>query len=260
MNETSLKKALSKISIGGLRYFDSIGSTNDEALAWAAEGAHDFSLVIANEQTSGRGRLQRVWHTPKGSALAISLILRPDSMTKPHLSRTVGLAALAIFDSLLSLNLAPQIKWPNDILLNGKKTGGILVESVWSGTEVDSLVIGMGINVYKSSLPPANELKFPATSVEDELGKEPPAREEIVQMILNSMLVWQKKMATTEFINTWQKRLAFRGQQVQTLVNEEITSTGKLDGLEADGSLRLINAQGKPEIIRFGDVSLRASA
>ena len=90
MNEQSLKKSLSKLELGGLRYFDSIGSTNDEALAWAASNEEDLSIVIADEQTRGRGRLHRTWHTPKGSALAVSLILRPDKSTSPHLSRIVG--------------------------------------------------------------------------------------------------------------------------------------------------------------------------
>ena len=177
MNEHSLKKTLSKLNIGGLRYFDSIGSTNDEALAWAAAGARDLSIVIADEQTQGRGRLDRKWFTPKGSALAFSLILRPTATLRPHLSRTVGLAALSIAETCSRLGLAPRIKWPNDILLNGKKTAGILIENVWSGDDVDSLVIGMGINVHKASVPPAELLQFPATSLEDELGKEAPARE-----------------------------------------------------------------------------------
>lgn len=260
MNETSLKKTLSKININGLRYFDSIGSTNDEALAWTATGAKDFSLVIADEQTRGRGRLHRTWHTPKGSALAVSLILRPDEKTKPHLSRSVGLAAVSIADSFLTMGLTPQIKWPNDILLNHKKVAGILVESVWSGSEVDSLVIGMGINVYKPSMPPSESLKFPATSIEDELEKEPPNREEILLNILSALISWREKMITKEFIQTWEERLAFRGEQVHTLVDGNVSSSGILDGLEPDGSLRLQDEHGKNVIVHFGDVSLRASA
>jgi BirA family biotin operon repressor/biotin-[acetyl-CoA-carboxylase] ligase len=260
MNESSLKKTLSKINIGGLRYFDSIGSTNDEALAWAASGAKDFSLVIADEQTRGRGRLHRTWHTPKGSALAVSLILRPDEKTKPHLSRTVGLMAVSITNALLTMGLAPKIKWPNDVLINNKKTAGILVESVWSGSEVDSLVIGMGINVYKTSVPPDDSLRFPATSIENELDKEPPAREEILREILSAFMVWREKLASDELIKTWEERLAFRGWQVQITSNDEVSQTGIVDGLESDGSLRLHDKNGKPLIVRFGDVSLRPAA
>jgi BirA family biotin operon repressor/biotin-[acetyl-CoA-carboxylase] ligase len=260
MNEHSLKKTLSKLNIGDLRYFDSIGSTNDEALAWAAAGARDLSIVIADEQTQGRGRLDRKWFTPKGSGLAFSLILRPVANLRPHLSRTVGLAALSIAESCSRLGLAPRIKWPNDILLNGKKTAGILIETVWTGDDVDSLVIGMGINIHKDSVPPAKLLQFPATSLEDALGKKTPAREEILFSILNAFINWRERMGTNELIDAWQEILAFRGEQVQIHAGNETPVTGKLLGLESDGSLRLRDAHDKSVIIRFGDVSLRPSA
>src|SRR5512138_661183 len=111
MNQNDLKKVLSKLPLGDVRYFDSIGSTNNEALAWATSGAKDMSLVIADEQTAGRGRLDRKWFTPKGTALALSLILRPTTTEKPYLSRIVGLAALAVTDSLRTHGLVSQIKW-----------------------------------------------------------------------------------------------------------------------------------------------------
>ena len=259
MNETSLKKTLSKINIGGLRWFDSIGSTNDEALAWAAAGADDLSIVIADEQTQGRGRLNRKWFTPKGSALAFSLILRPSAPLRPHLSRTVGLAALSIADSCLNLGLAPRIKWPNDILLNGRKTAGILVESVWSGEAVDSLVIGMGINVYKDSVPPADMLQFPATSLEEMLGSAF-KREDVLFNVLSALIHWRERMGSDELIHAWEEMLAFRGEQVEVKAGGEIPVTGKVDGLESDGSLRLKDAHDNSVIVRFGDVSLRPMA
>ena len=260
MNEDSLKKKLAKLNIGGLRYFNSIGSTNDEALAWAAAGAHDFSIVIADEQTQGRGRLDRKWFTPKGSGLAFSLILRPPTSLLPHLSRSVGLAALSIAESCAGLGLAPRIKWPNDILLNDKKTAGILIENIWTGDAVEALVIGMGINVYKTSVPPAELLQFPATSLEDALEKEPPAREELLLGILSAFIHWRERMATDELINAWEEILAFRGDQVQVQAGGESQISGELLGIESDGSLRLRDAYNKSVIIRFGDVSLRASA
>jgi BirA family transcriptional regulator, biotin operon repressor / biotin---[acetyl-CoA-carboxylase] ligase len=260
MNEHSLKKKLSKLNIGSLRYFDSIGSTNDEALAWAAAGARDLSIVIADEQTQGRGRLSRKWFTPKGGGLAFSLILRPTPDQRPHLSRTVGLAALSIASACSGLGLAPRIKWPNDILLNGKKTAGILIENIWSGDDVDSLVIGMGINVHKDSVPPPEFLKFPAASLEDALGKPAPAREEILFSILSAFIHWRERMGKDELVIAWEKMLAFRGEQVQIHTGEEAPIIGELLGLESDGSLRLRDAHDKSIIIRFGDVSLRPSA
>jgi len=256
MNERALQKKLSRLTPGGLRYFDSIGSTNDEALAWV--GAPDFSLVIADEQTQGRGRLDRKWFTPKGSGLALSLILRPPAVHAPYLSRTVGLAALSIADACSGLGLAPLIKWPNDILLNGKKAAGILIETVWSGDEVDSLVIGMGINVYKSSVPPAEFLQFPATSLEDELGHSAPAREEILFDVLSAFQRWRERIATDGLLQAWDAALAFRGEQVHVVGESPVS--GELLGLEADGGLRLRAANDNFVIIRFGDVSLRPGA
>ncbi|MBI5944778.1 MAG: biotin--[acetyl-CoA-carboxylase] ligase [Chloroflexi bacterium] len=260
MNEHFLKKTLSKLNIGGLRYFDSIGSTNDEALAWATEDARDLSIVIADEQTQGRGRLNRKWFTPKGSALAFSLILRPAAPLRPHLSRTVGLAALSIAESCRALGLAPRIKWPNDVLLNGKKAAGILTETVWSGDSVDSVVVGMGINVHSASVPPQERLQFPATSLEDELGKDIPSRDEILYNILNSFIHWRARMGTDELIKAWEESLAFRGEQVQVKAGGEDQVTGQLLGLESDGSLRLRDANDKSITVRFGDVSLRPAA
>jgi BirA family transcriptional regulator, biotin operon repressor / biotin---[acetyl-CoA-carboxylase] ligase len=260
MNETSLKKTLSKLNIGDVRYFPSIGSTNDEALAWAASGAKDLSTVIADEQTQGRGRLDRTWFTPKDSALAFSLILRPAASLRPHLSRTVGLAALSIAEACLKQGLAPQIKWPNDILLNGKKTAGILIETVWSGEDVDSLVIGIGVNVRAISVPPAELLKFPATSIEAELGKEPPAREEILRDILSAFITWRERMDSVDLVSAWEEKLAFRGEQVQVQDGSVHSITGQLQGLESDGSLRLVDDYGKSVTVHFGDVSLRPVA
>jgi BirA family biotin operon repressor/biotin-[acetyl-CoA-carboxylase] ligase len=186
--------------------------------------------------------------------------LHPSATLRPHLSRTVGLAALSIAESCAGLGLAPHIKWPNDILLNGKKTAGILIETVWSGDDVDSLVIGMGINVHKASVPPVELLQFPATSLEDALGKEAPAREDILFSVLNAFINWRERMGTDELITAWDEILAFRGEQVQVQAGGESHITGELLGLESDGSLRLRDAHDNSVIIRFGDVSLRPSA
>ncbi len=256
MNQNQLKKALSKLPLGDVRYFDSIGSTNNEALAWATGGARDLSLVIADEQTAGRGRLDRKWFTPKGSALAVSIILRPAAGEKPHLTRIVGLAALAVADALRTRSLVSQIKWPNDVLLNGRKVAGILVESVWSGEEVDGLVIGIGMNVLKGSVPSAELLHFPATSLEESLGPLV-EREPLLHDILAGLIALRPHLGSDSFISSWEKALAFRGEQVQAEQGEGSLAAGKLLGLESDGSLRLMDEDGKSITVRFGDVSLR---
>ena len=257
MNPNELNKSLSKLPLGDIKYFDSVGSTNDEALAWAANEAKDLSLVIADEQTAGRGRLDRKWFTPPGAALAFSLILRPTADERPHLSRIVGLAALAVTDALQARRLTPQIKWPNDVLVLGHKVAGILVESVWSGEDVDCIVIGVGINVLKDSVPPEDLLHFPATSLEDELGY-PSDRMEVLFEVLSSLIALRPQLGTEEFLSRWAQSLAFLGEQVQVEVGDQPPVVGQVLGLEHDGSLRLRDGYDKTVAVRFGDVRLRA--
>lgn len=256
MNQKELKRALSRLPLGDIRYFDSVGSTNNEALAWATSDAKDMSLVIADEQTAGRGRLDRKWFTPKGTALAFSVILRPTMEEKPYLTRIVGLAGLAVVDPLRTRGLVTQIKWPNDVLLNGRKVAGILVESVWSGEEVDCVVIGIGVNVLKDSVPSAELLQFPATSLEEGLGPEV-ERERILHDILAGIIALRPHLGTDSFIASWERALAFRDQQVQAEQGDGPAIAGKLLGLEPDGSLRLSNENDKSVTVRFGDVRLR---
>lgn len=256
MNETQLEKFLSSIPHGALCFYDTVGSTNDEALAWASQDASDFSLVIADEQTNGRGRMDRIWFTPPQSALAMSLILRPSSSERANPARTTGLLALSLTDSLRKLGLNPQIKWPNDVLLNDRKVAGILVETTWLGEEPDAMILGMGVNVLNASIPPADQLLFPATSIETELG-HPVERIELLRDILVNVIGWRPKLGTDAFLNAWEESLAFRGRQVHVGGGGENTVVGELIGLNPDGSLRLRDEHGKSVIVQFGEVHLR---
>jgi BirA family biotin operon repressor/biotin-[acetyl-CoA-carboxylase] ligase len=256
MNQASLTELLSQLPLGEIRYFDSIGSTNDEALKWAHEGGRDMSIVIADEQTMGRGRMDRPWFTPPGTALAFSLILRPTIAEQPHLSRLVGLAALSIVQTLHFLGLSPQIKWPNDILLNQRKVAGVLIELVWSGEEVVCVVIGVGVNVMKRAVPDTDILRFPGTSLEDAVGN-PVEREKILRDILSAFIELRPQLSTNAFMNRWGEALAYRGRQVRVEMGAGQTVVGRLEGILTDGSLRLRDDNGKSVTVRFGDVRLR---
>jgi BirA family biotin operon repressor/biotin-[acetyl-CoA-carboxylase] ligase len=259
MNEKKLRAALQDLPLSEIRYYPSIPSTNDEALAWATEGAADFSLVIADEQTAGRGRAGRKWYTPPGAALAFSLILRPSPAEQAHLSRMVGLAAVSLAFSLERSGLQPRIKWPNDVLLLQRKVAGILVETVWSGTQADCVVIGIGLNVLHTSIPPAEELQFPAISLEEVLGS-PPAREILLHDILLQLVEWRPRLGDNELIAAWAERLAYRGETVFIWQGEANPRQGILLGLEPDGSLRLRDEQEIEWIAHFGDVHLRPAS
>ena len=259
MNKTQLERDLSALPLSAIRYYETIGSTNDEALVWASQGAQDLSLIIADEQTKGRGRMDRKWFTPPHSALAISLILRPTIIERAHPARTTGLLALSLTESLLKLGLNSQIKWPNDVLLKGLKVAGILVETTWMGEDLDAIILGMGVNVLNASVPPADKVRYPPTSVENELG-HPIERTELLRDILVSMMAWRPNLGTDAFLKSWEERLAFRGQQVQVEGGGGKPVMGELLGLDADGGLRLRDKHGKSIIVRFGEVHLRPVA
>jgi BirA family biotin operon repressor/biotin-[acetyl-CoA-carboxylase] ligase len=254
VDERSLNRSLSDLPLGGIRFLESTGSTNDEALTWAAAGAADCSVVIAEEQLAGRGRLDRKWFTPRGSALAFSIVLRP-SATSP-LARAPGLAALSIADACSGIGLEPRIKWPNDVLLGGKKIAGILIETVWHGERSDAQVIGIGINVCRESVPSAALLNYPATSIEDQLGRRPD-RESLLRQILQAFITRRSQINSDSFLQTWEALLAFRGERVQVQAKDEQSLVGDLIGLAPDGSLRLRGEKGEILLARAGDLSLR---
>lgn len=253
--QKEIQTKLASLNLGTIRYFDSIGSTNDEALAWAAQGAAELSLIFANEQTSGRGRAGRKWVSPCGSSISLSLILRPTSSEADFPSLFTGLAALALVDALKSHSLSAQIKWPNDILLNRKKCAGILVESVWTGEALDAVVIGIGINVLAGSVPPESDLLFPATSLEGELGN-PLDRSDLVRDVLAALLKWRPLMGQQKFIQAWESALAFKGEQIHVWQDNETPLKGSIMGLAPNGNLRLL-VNDKIVTVHFGEIHLR---
>jgi BirA family biotin operon repressor/biotin-[acetyl-CoA-carboxylase] ligase len=255
VDEKSFRQALEELPLGEFRYFASTGSSNDLALAWATEGAPDLSVVFADEQTSGRGRKGRKWHTPAGSALAVSLILRPRAEDDTPISLFSGLGALGLCDALEKAGLEAQIKWPNDVLLNRRKVAGILAEAVWAGEALDSIVIGIGVNVLRTSVPPAEASRFPATSVEAEGGLTD--RPQLLHDLLAALVSWRPRVGTPEFITAWNAALAFHGETVRVWRDEGDSLIGQVARLETDGRLTLTLPDGSLESINYGEVHLR---
>ena len=256
MDERTLHNALSDFHLGGLRIFEQTGSTNDVALAWAADSAPDLALVYAEEQTSGRGRGDRRWFTSPGTALAFSLVLRPLLGKEQFIPLFSGLGALAVCEALRLRGLHPEIKWPNDVLLNRHKVSGVLAESVWMGEKLDSIVLGIGVNVKPEAVPPSDQLRFPATSLEAEMGQSVD-RLALLRDVLQALLYWRGLLAKDAFLLALENLLAFRGEQVDIRVEGTSEKTGKVEGLEMDGSLRLLSPEGHVFIVHFGEVHLR---
>jgi BirA family biotin operon repressor/biotin-[acetyl-CoA-carboxylase] ligase len=157
-------------SIGSsLRFFPTIGSTNDVATSLGAEGV----VVVAAEQTAGRGRRGRTWFSPPGSGLYVSLVVAP-ARAVANPPRATRLLTLAVGVGLAqgieaATGLRPDLKWPNDVYVAGRKLAGILAEASGSGPAIETVTVGYGINIGPMAYPP--ELRDRATSLESELGK-----------------------------------------------------------------------------------------
>ena len=257
MNERSLREALRGLPVPDIRYFDVIGSTNDHALAWAANGARDGSLVVADVQTAGRGRSGRRWITIPGGGLAFSLIILPTAKEQQYFSFFSPLGALGISQALIEgYQLPAMIKYPNDILLNRRKTAGILVEASWLGDKPQCVIIGIGLNVAPISVPPQEQLLFPATCIETVLG-QPVDRWQLLAKIIRGITYWRARLDSAEFVQTWHDRLAFKGEMVTVQPDHQKPALyGKIIGIDQNGSLLLQSKNGIQTVI-IGDVLLR---
>ena len=257
MSEDLLHRYLDELPLGGWQFYDSLGSSNDVAMEWAKNGAGDMALVIADYQTSGRGRFKRHWVTAPGAALAFSLVLHPTGQELRSLYQFAGLGAVAIVETFDGLGLNAQIKWPNDVLLNRQKVAGILIENTWVGEALQALVIGIGINVSPPAVPPPDQVMFPATCLESVLGG-PIDRWAVLKAVLENMIAWRKRFGTQEFFSRWDDRLAFKGEWVRISSTSGADLVGRLIGLSPQGSLRLSLDDGREVNIDAGDVHLRS--
>jgi len=262
MNQTGLQSLLSDLPLGGVRYFATLGSTNEFAKRWADQSAPALSLVVADEQTAGRGRLQRRWFTPRGAALAFSLILIPrigrgqDGILPYRYTALGALATCEALNTLLPPGNPAQIKWPNDVIVSRRKLAGVLAEAGWQGEQLDTVILGIGINVAPSAVPPDEVLHYPATCVEAEAGA-PVERWELLHAVLERLLFWNARLDTPEFLEAWNDRLALRDEWVQVTFDDGSPLEGQVLGLSEDGCLRLRDRQGKTHELTGGELNVR---
>ena len=161
--EEVLQGLETRVFTGPVHYFETLDSTNDLAKALAAQGAPEGTVVVAETQTRGRGRLGREWDSPPAAGLYVSLVLRPmlPPMELPQITLTTAVAVVRAVRRVAGL--APRIKWPNDLLLNGKKLGGILTEMETESDRIRHVVVGLGLNVNNPGF--ALDLAATATSL-----------------------------------------------------------------------------------------------
>ena len=233
-------------------YYPSLTSTMDVARDEARKGTDAGTVVIAGEQTSGRGRMNRTWLSPKGN-LAFSIVLYPEVSYLPFL---VIIAALAVAHSIeRATGLRTLIKWPNDILIRQKKVGGILVESEVKRNKVLYAIVGIGINVEVN---PALGESAPvlSTCLKDEIGGNI-LRTSLIKTILREMeRLYLTLPDGKPLLQEWRDRLTTLGKTV-SVYSDGTEIKGIAESVDANGALLLRHADGSSTSIIAGDVTLR---
>jgi len=220
-------------------YYPQLASTMDIARQEALQGAAEGTAVVADEQTGGRGRVKRLW---------LSGVI--------NLPYLIMLASLAVAGSIEAVTgLKPSIKWPNDVLVNGKKVCGILIENELRGREVSYAIIGIGINVNFrladfAGIPPT------ATSLADELGENVSRLDLIRRLLVEAEGLYLSLPDAEPIYQAWRDRLETLGRKVQVKSGTTILE-GVAESVARDGSLLLRHSNGSSTRIVAGDVSLR---
>lgn len=236
-----------------IEFYPTITSTNDRAMQLLADGVSNGSVVIADEQTHGRGRLGRTWYTPPGVALALSvIILQPPAA---YLNQVNMAASLAVYDLLIALNIQQVVvKWSNDVLVNDRKICGILTEAYWDGDKLKGVVLGMGVNVRNEFSDV--DLASIATTIEAEIQREVD-RVSLLAVLLFHLDKWLALLGNPAILDAYKAKMTMLGKPI-TVFNrgssEEIH--GVAIDVDTEGALIIEQDSGVQQRIFAGDVTL----
>ena len=238
-------------------FFEETGSTNEEAKVLAEKGLPHGTLVVADSQTLGKGRRGRSWHTPKGTSIAMSLILKP-KFKPEYASMLTLLQAMAVAKAIEEVcDLKAQIKWPNDVLVNEKKVCGILTEMHLEKTAISSVIIGTGINVNQESFP--DEISHIATSLKIEKNVSQ-SREVLLERICELFEVYFDRFMETKdlsgILEEYNTHLISKGRIVKVL-DPKGEFEGEALGINSFGELLVKKETLEVINIYSGEVSVR---
>jgi BirA family biotin operon repressor/biotin-[acetyl-CoA-carboxylase] ligase len=239
--------------------FETIDSTNTEALKQARLGADEGLCIVARQQTAGRGRHGRPWVSEKDAGLYFSIVLRPKIETR-YLPLITLMTGVAVHSALAEFGIDADIKWVNDLLVGGKKICGILAETA-DTPEGLAVIVGIGINIRSSNFPP--EIAETATSIQEHqesmpLGVSTADVVTLTQTLTRSITYFydllHRESGPANIIDAWRERSSyFSGKPVRVMSGGE-SLEGITDGLESNGALRLKLKNGVVTIIQAGDV------
>lgn len=258
MSADSIRLHLRTTKLGQhIHYFDRVESTQKVANDLANNGAVEGTIVVADEQTMGRGRLARQWHSPKYTGIWMSLILKPNLPIHKAPQLTL-LTAVAVVQAISEVaGISAEIKWPNDILVSGKKATGILTEMQAEADGIHSIVIGIGINVNQDAEDFSEDIREIATSLSIESGKKH-QREEMICSVLDKIEKLYNVYITSGFspIKTlWESYAVSIGKQITaTTMNSKIR--GIALGITDDGVLLLKDDHGQVHSIYSADIEI----
>ncbi|MSR66942.1 MAG: biotin--[acetyl-CoA-carboxylase] ligase [Pedosphaera sp.] len=259
LNADDLRSQIAPKQIIGreLRVLEQTTSTNDEAERLARTGAPEGLAVFAESQTKGRGRLGRSWSSPPRKGVWVSVLLRPP-FSPAETTRLTVMSAVSVARTIrLQTELKPEIKWPNDILIKGRKTAGILTEMQAEMDHVNYVILGIGLDVNQSAADFSTELKPIATSLRIESGRAF-NRADIALTLLREIDSDYRRLCAGKFAD-----IAEEWEGLCTTIGREITVTtgnhshrGRAESLDPTGALLLRTEFGRLERIIGGDVSV----
>ena len=254
-----LQKGLNTENFGKkIVFLREVASTNDFAKTLANYGADEGTVIFAEEQSAGKGRLGRTWISPRGG-LYFSIILKPKIKVSDAV-KLVFVASLAVAETIRDLyGLNAETKWPNDVLVDGKKVCGILAETSSIGERLKFVVLGIGINAnfnVKEAFP--KELQESATSLQDVLGRKVEIEKLFKKLLerLERLYTLFLKNGFTQILEKWKKFASFLGCQVEVLSDSQ-KWIGLALNVEEDGSLSLKLENGTVKRFLSGDITLR---
>ncbi|SDJ67808.1 biotin--[acetyl-CoA-carboxylase] ligase [Sediminibacillus albus] len=236
-------------------HYPEISSTQKIGHQLALEGAAEGTVIIADQQTEGKGRMGRKWHSAKNEGIWMSIILRPQII--PQLAPQITLMTAVILAKAIETvtEVSPAIKWPNDIFINNRKTAGILTEMQAEQDEIQYIVLGIGINVNQSRDNLPEDIQKIATSIKQESGKQ----WRLVPLIQEIFIQFEQKYETflqkgfTDIKEEWEMYGYKIGEQVRISSNK-LTYPAKLIGLETDGALKVQKQDGSTESIYSAEI------
>lgn len=228
----------------------------DDARHLAEQGCPHGMAVVADEQTAGRGTKGRDWVSSDGRNLHITLIVRPDAVQMQRLSIVSAVATAQAVER--AAGLRPRIKWPNDIEIERRKFGGILIEGEWRSDRPAYALVGIGVNVNFDPAPHADRIDRPATSLMLELGCELP-REAVLVELLNAFEAAYDRAGSDEVFTAWCSRLDTLGRSVRIINRGAVEVEGIAEGVTRDGALQVRDDADQLHTVVAGEVSLRDS-